>query len=155
MTEKWIKKYFEMAKLVASWSKDPSTKVGAVIVPKNSDIPIVGYNGFPREIQDLPIKLQNREIKLKLTIHAEANAILNAHKLGQNLSGATIFVTALPCSDCAKTIIQSGIKSVYYLQSSPEFNMRWAESIEFTKELFAEAGVELILNTETKQTNTQ
>ena len=141
MQKGWIKRFAEVAKIVASWSKDPSTKVGAVVVnPETNTIVSEGYNGFPRGIVD-DIRLQYREDKYKLTIHAEVNAILNALYNGRNVRNCILIVHGLPvCSDCAKYIIQSGISEVWYDSEPKE---QWRESTELALELFSEAGVEV------------
>ena len=77
---KWELRYLEMAKLVSTWSKDPSTKVGAVIVDSDNTVISVGFNGLPRRIQDTDQRLNNRDIKLKMIIHAEINAIITAKR---------------------------------------------------------------------------
>lgn len=126
--------------MIASWSKDPSTKCGAVIVDKNRRIISTGYNGFPQGIVDYQARLTNRDIKLRLTIHAEQNAILFAK---QELKNCTIYVTGHPCAHCAASIIQSGIRTVITAKQ-PDLEKRWAEDMKLAKEIFTEAGVELI-----------
>ena len=110
---KWYKRYLKLAKEVATWSKDPSTQVGAVVVGSKGQILSQGYNGFPRGISDLSKRLNDRDVKLSLIVHAEMNAIYNATYSGVSLDGSTIFIYGLPaCSECAKGIIQVGIKKV-------------------------------------------
>ena len=134
----WNKRFLELATLVASWSKDPSTKVGAVIVDDKKRIVSLGFNGFAREVADNE-RLENRAIKYAMVLHAEENAILFAQR---NLSNCKIYVSGLPpCSHCASLIVQTGIKEVYaWKQEIPE---RWLENFEITKQIFQEAGVEL------------
>lgn len=129
----------KMAELVATWSKDPSSKIGAVIVDCNNRVISTGYNGFPVGIKDSDERLSLRELKYKMVLHAEENAILFAK---QNLSGCSLYVTMMPpCSHCAALIIQSGIKNVYVpLSDIPE---RWKDSVKLTKLMFEEAGVNL------------
>lgn len=132
---KWDDRFIEMAKLVGSWSKDPGTKVGAVIVRPDRTIASVGYNGFPRGVDD---KYRSREDKLLRTVHAEANAILTAK---ESLSGYHLYVYPLcPCSNCAALIIQSGIK--YVVAEMPVIKSDWAASFDAAGEMFKEAGVE-------------
>jgi dCMP deaminase len=139
MREKWDRRFLEMAELVGSWSKDPSTKVGAVIVDKDRRIVSTGYNGFPQGIADRSELLNDREKKYKLIVHGEMNAILFAQR---SLSGCTLYTTPLlPCSSCAGVIIQSGIARVV---SWGVDNPRWNDSIGLSKEMFAEAGIECI-----------
>jgi dCMP deaminase len=96
MTNEKIKKWFQLVDLSASWSKDVSTKVGAVIIPNNSDVPILGYNGFPRNVEDLPERWENRTEKYNYVVHAELNCILNAAREGINIKDGTIFVSKHP-----------------------------------------------------------
>ena len=106
-TEKWDKRFLEIAHQVATWSKDPSTKVGAIIVGDKLQIVSQGYNGFPRNIEDKEERLNIRELKYKFTIHAEANAIYNALYNGSSVQYCTLYCVSLfPCSECAKAIIQ-------------------------------------------------
>jgi dCMP deaminase len=143
-TEKWDKRFLEIAHQVATWSKDPSTKVGAIIVGDKLQIVSQGYNGFPRNIEDKEERLNIRELKYKFTIHAEANAIYNALYNGSSVQDCTLYCVSLfPCSECAKAIIQSGIKRVV---SDANFeNSRWKESNEFALAMFKEAGLEVTL----------
>lgn len=137
---KWHKRFLEMAKLVSTWSKDPSTKVGAVIVDKNRRIISTGYNGFAVGVDDCEERLIDRTLKYPLTLHAEENAMSFAK---QNLEGCKLYVCGLPpCAHCASLIIQSGIKEVYTYTMKEE-NERWKESFGLTKKIFEEAGVNL------------
>ena len=92
---KWVKRFFRLANEVATWSKDPSTKVGAVIVGENKQIISQGYNGFPRGVDDTEERYNNREIKYKMVVHAEMNAILNALYNGSSVKGATLYVIVI------------------------------------------------------------
>lgn len=142
MMQDWSKRFIEVARLVSTWSKDPSTQVGAVIVnPETKTIVAEGYNGFPRGIED-DSRLFNRELKYKLVIHAEVNAILNALYNGRSVRGCQLYVHGLPvCSDCAKFIVQSGITEVFY-DSLPKDS--WKESTDLALEIFKEAGVKTV-----------
>lgn len=131
----WHDRFFDMADLVASWSKDPSTKVGAVIVRPDRTIASVGYNGFPRGVVD---EYTSREDKLLRTVHAEANAILAAR---EPLRGYTLYVTPLhPCANCAGLIIQSGIDGVHY-KASAASSPAWEDHFTIMRQMFAQAGV--------------
>ncbi len=139
--QKWDQRFLNLAKEVSTWSKDPSTKVGAVIT---SGIRVVslGYNGFPRGIRDTEERLNNRELKLQHTIHGEINAILQAR---QDLTACTLYTYPfIPCSACALQVIQSGIELVVAPSPTPEQNERWGKSFDITRALFKEAGVNLI-----------
>lgn len=137
----WEKRYLGIAKDVASWSKDPSKKIGAVIVGNKGQIISQGYNGFPRGIEDYKSRYENRETKYKYVVHAESNAIYNAIHNGASTDGATIYVTGLPvCHECAKAIIQVGIRLVV-MDTRPD-ETTWQESGNLSLELLTEAGVE-------------
>ena len=141
---KWDQRYLSLAKEVSTWSKDPSTQVGAVTVGSKKEVLSQGFNGFPRGIHDTDERYNNRDIKYKLVVHAEMNAIYNATYSGASLDGATLYVYGLPiCSECAKGIIQLGIKKVV-VEKSKELD-NWNESVQLSKEMFDESGVELII----------
>lgn len=129
---------------VALRSRDPSTKVGAVIMRPDKTIASVGYNGFPRGTSDDPAIYDNRPRKYARTVHAELNAILTAR---EPLVGYTIYVSPLhPCSQCAAAIIQAGITEVIYRvpEMDEEADRRWEGSFSEARMLFAEAGVSVI-----------
>jgi dCMP deaminase len=138
---KWDNRFLLMAKEVSKWSKDPSKKIGCVAINDNRQVLSTGYNGFPRGIDDTQERYDNREEKYKYVVHAEMNAIYNATWNGASLNGSTFYVYGLPvCSECAKGIIQSGVKKVVmFNEDVPE---RWLQSWAKTKALFNEAGVE-------------
>jgi len=127
-----------MAKHTAQLSKDPSTKVGAVIFDPKRRIVSAGYNGFARGVDDTPERLENRDVKYRLVLHAEKNAIMFATA---PLDGCTIAVTHPCCAQCAAVIIQSGIKHVIWPKPDAAFVSRWAEDMALTNMQFAEAGV--------------
>ncbi|RDE25170.1 CMP deaminase [Motiliproteus coralliicola] len=132
---KWHQRYIDLAHTVASWSKDPSTKVGAVIVSPNREVLSTGYNGFPRGMIDRPDWYADREFKHKHVVHAEANAILNAARYGVRLQGCTLYVTHPPCPSCARTIAQAGIEFVVYdIPTDEGFKERWP--LQTMKEAF-------------------
>jgi dCMP deaminase len=137
---KWDVRFLCLAKEIASWSKDPSTRTSAIAV-YDRKILATGYNGFPRGIDELSERLDDRDMKYKFMIHAEMNAIYNATIHGISLKGATLYVIGLPiCGECAKGIIQVGIRRVVIpIQDVPE---RWKESCEFTRNLFKEVGIQ-------------
>ena len=142
METKWQARFLALTKEVASWSKDSGTKVGAVIVRPDRTICSVGFNGFPRGIEDNPCAIANRDTKLLRTIHAELNAILSAK---EPLNGYSIFVWPFqPCSQCAAAIIQSGIKDVYCPFTDHSSNDRWSESFKSALQMLDEAEVRVI-----------
>tara|TARA_R110002050_G_scaffold128308_2_gene249559 strand:+ start:103 stop:540 length:438 start_codon:yes stop_codon:yes gene_type:complete len=140
MNKKWDKRYLDVASNIAQWSKDPSSKIGAVAVGDKGQILAQGFNGFPRNIKDWEERLKVRETKYKFMIHAEMNAIYNATYNGVSLDGATLYVHGLPCcANCALGVIQVGIKRVVMRGN---IKPQWEESFEMTKQLFNEANVE-------------
>lgn len=134
---KWDRRFLGLASVVATWSKDPSTGVGAVIVDDKHHIVSMGFNGFPRAVRDDDAILENRDEKLRRTIHAEANAILFATR---SVVGCTIYVTHPPCAKCAATIIQAGIARVVSRPPWASFAERWADDMRSASEMFAESG---------------
>ena len=139
--EKWTKRYFNIAKETASWSKDPSRKIGAVIIGDKGQVKSQGYNGFPRGIADGPERYNDRPTKYKYVCHAEANAVYNALHNGTSVLGDTIYVTGLPvCHECAKALIQVGIKHVVYDTEIKE-GLSWYDSCKLAIEMFDEVGV--------------
>ncbi len=128
-----------VALLAAMRSKDPSTQVGACIVDKDNRILSTGYNGFPSGCSDDEFPWERDggfcDTKYPFVVHAELNAILNAR--GKNLTGAKIYVALFPCNECAKAIIQSGIKEIIYLSD------KYAETdvVKASKKMLSAAGV--------------
>lgn len=145
---KWTQRYLNMAKEVATWSKDPSTQVGAIAVGDKGQILSQGYNGFPRGVKDTPDRYEDREQKYKYIVHGEMNAIYNACHSGASLNGATLYVTGLPvCSECAKGIIQVGIKKVV-MQFPKDISQTWRDSMITTLKMFQEADVVVMAHEE-------
>ncbi len=141
---KWDMRYLALAKEVSTWSKDPSTQVGAVTVGNKKEVLSQGFNGFPRGINDSTKRYSERETKYKFVVHAEMNAIYNATYSGTSLDGATLYIYGLPiCSECAKGIIQVGIKKVV-IEKSKELD-NWNDSVKLSQEMFEEAGVKLLI----------
>lgn len=137
-----LRKFVSTALDMASKSKDPSTKVGCVIVDDDGTILATGWNGFPRGVLDDSERYNDREIKYKLIAHAEQNAIAQAARVGAKLLGSTLIVTALyPCSSCAKSIIQAGVKRI--LAPRQVDNPRWEDEQVFSELMFSEAGIEV------------
>ncbi|MCW8344987.1 cytidine/deoxycytidylate deaminase family protein [Vibrio sp. ZSDZ65] len=138
MASKWAKRFIQMAELVGSWSKDPSTQVGAVIT-KNNRIVSVGFNGYPHGISD-SAESDERETKYLKTLHAEENAILFAKR---DLDGCEIWVTHFPCPNCAAKIIQTGISVVHCPAQSEDFLSRWGDKISLSQDMFEQANVRI------------
>ena len=146
--QEWGKRYRDLAKEISTWSKDPSTQVGAVVIGQNGEVLSQGYNGFPRSIKDTPQRLKDREKKYNLVVHAEMNAIYNASLNGVSLKGSTLYVYGLPiCNECAKGVIQVGIDRVIATRPA-DYNKEWDESIKDAKALFKEAEVEYKIEVE-------
>jgi len=135
----WNQRFMELAQHVAGWSKDPSTKVGAVIVNNDKQVLGLGYNGFPRGVHDCTERYRNREVKLLFVAHAERNALDNA----PSVEGATLYSTLFPCTECAKGIIQRGIRTV--VTTTPNETQSKRFNCQTSKIMFNEAGVELLL----------
>ena len=140
--DKWDYRFMRIADEVQSWSKDPSTKCGCVIV-RDRRILSTGYNGLPANLSDSLTRYQDREYKLATIIHAEKNAIFNAAKNGSNTEGSTAYVTWPPCSQCASALIQAGIAKVVCPNpnTAPE---RWRANFQIANELLYEAGVTVL-----------
>jgi dCMP deaminase len=137
---RWDKRFLEMAALIATWSKDPSTQCGAVIVDYNHRIISLGYNGFPRGVEDTEDRLAIRETKYDLVIHAEINAVLFAER---SLNGCTVYTQPFqPCSRCASVLIQAGIERVVSVKGGPG---RWGKSFKLADQMYIEARVGLDL----------
>lgn len=137
--DKWDLRFLEMAKLISTWSKDPSTKVGSVITDKNHKVVSIGYNGLPSSIPDYQSILENREEKYKFIIHAETNAILTANT---SVKDCTVYTYPfLPCTNCASMVIQAGIVRVVSFRC---VDNRWSIKLNDSKRLFELAGIEFI-----------
>lgn len=136
---KWDARWLEMAGIVSTWSKDPSTQIGAIAI-KDKRLVSTGYNGFPRNIEDLDERWNNREEKYKYVVHAEMNCIYNANYHNQSLKGSTMYIVGLPvCHECAKGIIQAGVVRV--VAKYKDAPLKWAKSTEITTNMFKEAGI--------------
>ena len=133
----WDFRFLQLADHIATWSKDPSTKVGAVIVRQDRTIAAMGFNGFARGVADLADRIANRDTKLMLTVHAEENAILSAH---ERLAGHWLYTTHFPCDRCASRIVQAGIGRVI-CATTADYLSRWADSVANSNVIFTEAGV--------------
>jgi len=141
MNDKWDQRFLKIAQEVSTWSKDPSTKCGAVVT-RGKTIVSLGFNGFPAGCEDSKELYEDRTVKYARVIHAEINAILSAK---QDLTGCTIYVYPLPpCSQCAAAIIQSGINTVIAPPPSDALEGRWGSSTHQATKMYQEAGVLLL-----------
>ena len=140
LSSKWDYRFLDLAQLVSTWSKDPSKQIGAVAIGDKRQILAQGYNGFPRGVIDSEDRYADRQRKYELVVHAEMNVIYNASYNGVSLDGSTLYVHGLPvCSECAKAVIQVGVRNVIMRKQVPE--ERWLDSWMRTKAMFKEAGV--------------
>lgn len=135
---KWDARMLAVASLISGWSKDPSTGVGAVIVDPQNRVVSMGFNGFPRAVEDSASAMLDRDEKLRRTIHAEDNALLFARR---DVAGCSIYVTHPPCARCAAKIIQACIVRVVTMPPAEGFIERWAADAASSAAMFAEAGV--------------
>jgi len=137
---KWDIRMLKLATEISTWSKDPSTQVGAVLADQRHRILGIGYNGFPRELKDSEERLTDKETKYALTVHAEVNCLLNSNNPKQG--SMVLYCTEVPCCDCAKLIAQTNVDYVVAQDPKPEFYERWKKSFDLTKLIFQEAGIE-------------
>ena len=139
---KWDKRFYELAKHIATWSKDPSTQVGAIIITPNKRIVATGYNGMPTNINDFKYDRWARPTKYMWVEHAERNAIYHAARHGTSIEGCSLYVTTFPCADCARAIIQSGISCLiapYYTEDK-----KWIKSWKVSEEMLIEAKIGIL-----------
>jgi dCMP deaminase len=145
-TTKWDNRFMEMARVISTWSKDPSSQIGAVVVNDERRILATGYNGFPKGIADTEERLNNKEEKYSRIIHAEMNALMNALYSGVSLKDSTLYVYGLPvCSSCAKCVIQAGVKRVV-IPTIKTNKANWQAVWELeSAPMFAESGVQITI----------
>lgn len=141
----WHNYLFNMVDVVSTKSKDPNTKCGCVIVSREHNILATGYNSFPRGMDDTKLERYLRPLKYKYMVHAERNAIFAAARHGHSLLDSLLYVSGIPCVDCAHAIIQAGISTVIYdKQKQLKWNSPVYQDHALVKELFKECGVEII-----------
>ena len=150
MSEKWDRHFLQLCIDHARMSKDPSTRVGAVIVGPDREIRSAGFNGFPRGIADTAERLNDRDTKLRLVVHGEMNAVLAAARVGVPLKGCTLYLAATnvsglvwggpPCVRCTVEVIQAGITEIvsYPKKAIPS---KWADDLALAELLLKEAGI--------------
>lgn len=139
----WDARFLNLALHIASWSKDPSTKVGCVVVGPDREIRSTGFNGFPRGIEDTLDRLHDREKKYPLVCHAEENAIMHAARIGVALKDCTAYVTWPPCTRCARSLIQAGVRRIIY-PAGLEIPERWREDFNISSDMLREAGLSVL-----------
>jgi dCMP deaminase len=139
---RWVEYFRNLAHNVKLKSKDVNTQIGAVIVGKDKEIVSTGYNSFPRGIRDDKKERQERPEKYYWFEHAERNAIYNAARIGVSTKGTTMYLSCgVPCSDCARGIINAGIVRIFCEKGGGTERIKWVESAERSWEMFDEAGV--------------
>ena len=142
MDYKWDERFLALADSIATWSKDPSRGVGAVIVSPLRQVIATGYNGLPRGFADHDERLQ-RPVKYDLIVHAEMNAIVQCARNGVSPIGATLYSSFSPCIHCSLSVVQAGIQRVV-TWSAEKGDEHWNDSIEKSLILFEETNVEYI-----------
>lgn len=153
MNERWCHHFLNLAYQHALMSKDPSTKVGAVIVNDDKLILSAGFNGFPRGLKDSEERLNDRETKLKLIVHAEMNAVLAAAKNGTSINGSTMFICATnkdnkiwggpACVRCLVESVQAGVKT-FVSHKFKDVPSRWEDDLRLSRNLMEELNVNFI-----------
>lgn len=142
MAVDWDTRYMELARYVGRWSKDESRKVGCVIVGSSNEIRAIGYNGFPRGVDDDVEDRRDRPSKYKWTEHAERNAIFHAARVGISLEGCRMYLPWFPCMDCARAIVQTGIVQLICLR--PDYSdPQWGDDFVVVPKLLEEGGVKV------------
>jgi dCMP deaminase len=147
----WHEHFLRLAVEHARMSKDPATKVGALLIGPDREVLSTGFNGLPRGLADLPERLHDRDEKLKLIIHAEMNAVINAARIGVSVKGATLYLAATddsglvwggpPCMRCSVHVIQAGVARIISWPTKTGFS-KWHDDLAVAGALLAEAGVE-------------
>jgi dCMP deaminase len=141
MRKSWHHYFMEMAEQVATRSKDPSTKVGCVVVTDSKIVAGSGYNGIPRGVADLEVRME-RPAKYLWTSHAEENAVAQAARLGMRLENSSIYTTNIPCARCARMLIQAGVTTIYAKNNSTKMD---TEEFAVARKMLTEAGVMMII----------
>jgi dCMP deaminase len=136
----WHRYFMDMAHKAASRSKDPNTKVGCIVTSQDKVVVASGYNGIPQGVKDLPERME-RPAKYLWTAHAEENAVALAARVGASLRDGSAYVTHHPCSRCARTLIQAGIKVVYVDRGVTNMPK---EEFDVALQMFIEAGVYIV-----------
>lgn len=139
---KWEWRYYMLAQHISSWSKDPSTRVGAVVFGKDPREHCFGYNGFPPGLDDSPELYADRQLKYRRVQHAERNALDNARF---SCVGGTLATTMFPCIECAKSLISKGItKVVTPRPPEPIAEPTWRDDCAYSVMMFQEVGIEVV-----------
>jgi dCMP deaminase len=143
-SDKWDQRWMEVAQHFGTWSKDPSTKVGCVVIGSSNQVLTQGFNGFPRGANDSLARYHNRSVKYKWVEHAERNAIYNAARTGTSLMQATLYVPWFSCAECSRAIAQSGISTLVTYNPSTydaDFMVRWGQDFIISCDILYETKV--------------
>lgn len=139
----WDEWFMRHVYLVSTKSKDPKTKIGAILV-KNYHVISTGYNGFPIGVKDEKERYIDRQTKYRFIVHAEDNCILTAARFGIATGGTIMYTNGIPCCECAKSIIQGGVTQVVVHAQWPDMtHSAWVESVAVSKQMFEESGIKL------------
>jgi dCMP deaminase len=139
---KWDLRWLNMAKMVASWSKDPSTQTGAVIVRGKNEFVSLGYNGFPKSMPDKPENYSNREEKYSRIVHCEMNALLFAK---EDVKGCTLYTWPfISCDRCFVHMVQAGLTRFVAPMANEDQLSRWGTAMERVRSYAKEVNVEII-----------
>ena len=139
---RWVEYFRKLAHQVKEKSKDENTKIGAIIVGKDKEIVSTGYNSFPRGLKDNIRERQERPEKYFWFEHAERNAIYNAARIGVSTKGCTMYLSCgIPCSDCTRGIINSGITRIFCERGDITKGKHWEENYERSWSMLEEAGI--------------
>lgn len=141
----WDTYFFRMAMLVSQKSKDPSTKVGCVIIGPDREVRATGFNGLPRGVADKPERYADRDFKYPMIVHAETNAVFHAARIGVSLKDCVAYTLRPPCSRCAGALIQAGVVHVMTLEPPLEWTTspEWGQDMTIAQLMLEEAKVQL------------
>jgi len=141
---RWVEYFRNLAHQVKLKSKDENTQIGAIIVGKDKEIVSTGYNSFPRGLKDYEAERQERPEKYYWFEHAERNAIYNAARIGVSTKGCTMYLSCgIPCSDCARGIINSGITRIFCERGDITKGKHWEENYDRSWTMLEEAGIDI------------
>jgi dCMP deaminase len=139
----WDEWFMKQVYLVAEKSKDPRTKIGAILT-KDNRIISSGYNGFPIGINDHSYRYLDKETKYKFVVHAEHNAVLSCARFGISSMGSTLYTNGIPCDSCMKSIIQGGVEKIVIHKHWPDMtSLKWIESIKVSKIMMEESHIRI------------
>lgn len=140
----WDSWFMRHVYLAASKSKDPRTKIGAVLV-KDRNIIANGFNGFPSKVNDTEERYNNKELKYQFICHGEANAVIQCAKIGNSSLGSTLYTQGIPCDSCCKIIIQGGVSEIVVHKQWPNLthSSKWVDSVAISSIMIEESGIKI------------